>query len=264
MTTASRTGRPTRPTVGVFALQGDFAAHREALGRLGIDSVELRAADDLDGAAFDRLSGLVLPGGESTTMLHLLRITGLEPPLRRALASGRSAPGRRLPVLATCAGVILLARHVTKPDQPSFGVLDLAVERNGYGRQVHSGSADLDWDLEATARSVGFSQVEQDPTATHGVFIRAPRIVEHGSVVTVLARRGGDPVLVEQDEILGCGFHPELVPDHAVTRAFAERVHTAWIGTAIDLPMRASRSGVAARAAETLAEAEASVFDAAN
>jgi 5'-phosphate synthase pdxT subunit len=178
-------------TVGVLALQGDFAEHRQTLSRHGLPSRLVRAAADLDG-----LSGLVLPGGESTTMLKLLCAEGLFEPLGKALRSG-------IPVLATCAGLILLAEEVRGPEQPSYGLLPLTVVRNGYGRQFHSGTFPLRGDVL--------------PPGTTGTFIRAPRIVAVREGCDVLAFRDQDPVLVQKGPILGCCFHPELQPGHPVT-----------------------------------------------
>ncbi len=180
--------------VGVLALQGDFADHEAALQRLGVATCQVRRPAQLEG-----LAGLVLPGGESTTMLLLLQQQGLEAPLRAYLATDP-------PVLATCAGMILLAREVTAPAQHSFGTLDIAVARNGYGRQIASGTFPL------TGSGV--------PEGTTGIFIRAPRILRVGSRVEVLARRGDDPVLVRSGRTLAACFHPELDADHVVMRSF--------------------------------------------
>jgi len=175
-------------TVGILALQGGFAAHAAALGGNGIGVREVRTADQLEG-----ISALILPGGESTTMLTLLTGTALEYALPKAITNG-------IPVLATCAGVILLAREVRMPAQRSYGVLDAVVERNAYGRQKDSNVEQL----RVTAPDLlGCSHME-------GVFIRAPRIVETGPGVDVLARRGGDPVLLRQGRLLAATFHPEL------------------------------------------------------
>ena len=182
------------PLVGVLAVQGDFAEHRAALARFGVATREVRVPAHLSG-----LDGLVLPGGESTTMLRLLRLQGLGEPLTAAIASG-------IPTLATCAGLILLAREVTDPEQPSFGLLDVAVARNGYGRQIHSGTVPLEGDGV--------------PPGATGVFIRAPRVTAVGPRCEVLATRDGDPVLVRQGAILGACFHPELEVRHFVTEAF--------------------------------------------
>ncbi len=183
-------------TIGVLALQGDFAAHRRALGRLGAATVAVRKPGDLDAA-----DGLVLPGGESTAMLRGIDRDGLEEPLTAFLRSGR-------PVLGTCAGAILLARRVLNPPQRSFGALDIDVERNAYGTQIDSFAAPLDG---------------AGPLAgTLGVFIRAPRIRRVGPGVTVLAREGGDPVLVREGPIWAATFHPELAGDDRVLRAWLD------------------------------------------
>lgn len=186
------------PTVGVLAVQGDFAEHEAVLHKHDLATRQVRRPEHLRG-----LSGLVLPGGESTTMLKLLELQELTTPLRDVLTSG-------LPVLATCAGLILLARRVVDPEQKSFGVLDVEVARNGYGRQIHSGTFPLVGDTL--------------PTCAEGVFIRAPRIVAVGADVDVLARRGDDPVLVRKGKILAACFHPELGDDHFVIDRFVEQV----------------------------------------
>lgn len=173
--------------VGVLALQGNFAAHARVLTAIGRRPVEIRAARDLEG-----LEGLILPGGESTVMLKLLAKEELETPLL-ALA-------RRVPVLATCAGMILLAREVLDPAQRSFGLLDLTVRRNGWGRQVES--------FEATS----------DDRAHHLIFIRAPRIERVGREVEVLARFEKEPVFVRQGSIWAATFHPELTADTSIHR----------------------------------------------
>ena len=184
--------------VGVLALQGDFAAHEEALRLFDLPTRQVRAPADLGGIA-----ALVLPGGESTTMLKLLASEGLEAPLRATIASG-------IPILATCAGLILLAREVTEPEQPGLGVLDITVARNGYGRQIASGT----FLLRGTAL----------PSGTHAVFIRAPRITRVGKGVEVLAWRGDDPCLVKFRNVIGACFHPELEPQHPVTAMFANLI----------------------------------------
>jgi pyridoxal 5'-phosphate synthase pdxT subunit len=178
--------------VGVLALQGDFAAHARVLRSLGLGGAQVRTRSEL--AAVD---ALVVPGGESTTMLRLLEADGLGAALAARVAGG-------MPTLATCAGVILLARGVS-PAQPSFGVLDLDVERNAYGRQLFSTVAEI-----AVAPEVGGQPVME------GVFIRAPRITRWGDRVTVLGRRGADPVLVRQGAIVAATFHPELTDDRRV------------------------------------------------
>lgn len=187
-----------QPLVGVLALQGDFADHEAALQGEGLRTRQVRAAGDLDG-----LHGLVLPGGESTTMLKLLDVEGLWQPLGAVLRSG-------LPVFATCAGMILLAEQVESPSQRSYGLLPITVVRNGYGRQFHSGT----FDLESAAL----------PPGTTGTFIRAPRITRVGAGCEVLARRGGDAVLVQKGPILAACFHPELAEGHPVVARFAAAV----------------------------------------
>jgi 5'-phosphate synthase pdxT subunit len=184
--------------VGVLALQGDFEAHARALATRGVATVEVRAPGDLDG-----VHGLVLPGGESTTMLTLMEGSGLGQRLSDLVRGG-------LPVLATCAGVILLAREVRHPAQRSLGLLDAAVERNAYGRQIDSVVVALE---VCEPKELGAEQVE-------GVFIRAPRVRELGRDVRVLARRGDDPVLLREGSLLAATFHPELSPDSPVIDLF--------------------------------------------
>jgi len=184
--------------VAVLALQGDFAAHCRALESRSIEAIEARTAAQLSGA-----DGVVLPGGESTTMLRLMEGTGVAERLRGLVAAGT-------PVLATCAGVILLAREVRNPTQPSLGLLDVAVVRNGYGRQLESAVVPL---TVAAPDELGSNALE-------GVFIRAPRVTTVGPGVRVLARRGADPVLLRQGALLAATFHPELSPDSPVIDLF--------------------------------------------
>lgn len=194
------------PIVGVLALQGDFAEHQQALAVEGLTTRQVRVAADLDG-----LAGLVLPGGESTTMLTLLDAEGLWQPLGDWL---RTAQGAGIPVFATCAGMILLAQRVENPVQRSYAVLPITVVRNGYGRQFHSGSYALRSDVL--------------PAGTTGTFIRAPRITAVGPGCDVLAWRGHDPVLVQCGAVLAAGFHPELQPGHPVVARFAAMVRAPW------------------------------------
>jgi 5'-phosphate synthase pdxT subunit len=170
--------------VGVLALQGDFAAHLHALARAGAEGVEVRRVRELDG-----LDAIVLPGGESTALLRLMEAEPWFESLRAFHRRGGALFG-------TCAGAILLAKRVV-PDQPSLGLLDITVERNGYGRQVDSFEAPL----EGVARP------------THGIFIRAPRIVAKGPKVECLASLGGEPVFVREGQVLAATFHPELTPE---------------------------------------------------
>ena len=189
--------------VGVLALQGDFAAHGEALLRAGAEPVYVRHAEQLAD-----LDGLVIPGGESTTMLKLLRYDGLMQPLAEFAS--------RKPVFGTCAGAILMANEVSSPAQESFGLMDIAVERNGYGRQVNSRVTAIEPDAEFERRT--------EPGALEAVFIRAPIIRRVGAGAKVLARYGGDPVLVEQGNHLAATFHPELTGDARVHRLFLEKL----------------------------------------
>ncbi len=193
--------------VGVLALQGDFAAHARALADVGAEAVLVRAASNFAG-----IDALVLPGGESTAILHALARDGLERPLAAFIASGRA-------VLGTCAGAILLAREVRGATQRSFGALDIAIERNAYGTQVDSfvcraetgdpdsGESDLD---ESDAEFAGLECV----------LIRAPRIVRVGPGVTVHARVEGEPALVSTGPVWAATFHPELTGDRRVQRAW--------------------------------------------
>ncbi len=174
--------------IGILALQGGFAAHERALAEAGLRARLVRAPADLAG-----LDGLILPGGESTVMLRLLARNGLEAPL---------AAARGLPVLATCAGLILAARAVV-PAQRSLGWLDVCVARNAWGRQVDS--------FEAS----------DDASARRLIFIRAPRITAVGPGVEVLARYRGEPVLVRQGRVFGATFHPELVGAELHREVFA-------------------------------------------
>lgn len=184
---------------GVLALQGAFREHREALDALGVGSVEVRTPGEL--AAVD---ALVLPGGESTTVAKLLVSSGLDAPLRERLRDG-------LPVLGTCAGLILLATKVLdgRADQASLGVLDVVVRRNAYGTQRQSFEAALD--------------VQGIPGGPFmGVFIRSPIIEAVGDGVDVLARHREHPVLVRSGDVWASTFHPELSGDHRIHRAFLE------------------------------------------
>lgn len=187
--------------MGVLALQGDVREHARALTEVGAEAVEVRRPQEL--AAVD---GLVLPGGESTTIGRLLRIFALLEPLRDAVTDG-------LPVYGSCAGMILLARDVLdgRPDQPLIGGLDVVVRRNAFGRQVDSFEADLD-----------VAGVDGPPV--HAVFIRAPWVEKAGDAVTVLARVGEHPVAVRQGHLLATSFHPELTGDTRMHELFVEMV----------------------------------------
>ncbi|MBC8165755.1 MAG: pyridoxal 5'-phosphate synthase glutaminase subunit PdxT [Bryobacteraceae bacterium] len=189
----------SRPRVGVLALQGDFDAHAKALARAGADPVEVRSVEELDSVA-----GLVIPGGESSTMLKLLNATGLKEPLREY--------GQTKPIFGTCAGAILLAADVTHPVQESLNLMDIGVERNGYGRQLDSRIVKIGADDE---RFKGEFEA---------VFIRAPIIRRVGEQAKVLASYNGDPVLVEQGRHLVATFHPELTGDDRVHGLFLRKI----------------------------------------
>jgi 5'-phosphate synthase pdxT subunit len=181
-----------RPGVAVLALQGDFEAHRRALSEIGVGSFEARRPSDLAEA-----SGLILPGGESTTLWKFFEAEPWEEAFRAFAARGR-------PVLGTCAGAIVLAREVSNPRQKGIGLIDVTIERNAYGRQVDSFIA------EVACPALG----EPMPA----VFIRAPRIRDVGPGVEVLARHAGEPVLVRQGHVVAATFHPELTSDRRLHR----------------------------------------------
>ena len=184
--------------VGVLALQGAFAAHIEKLNGLGVQTREVRLPAHMEG-----VDALVMPGGESTTMSMLLESSGLFSVVEQRLADGMA-------VFGTCAGMILLANDIQdgRPDQRSFGRLAIAVQRNGYGRQIDSFETGL--------------AVEGLDDPAHGVFIRSPRIVELDPSVTVLATVRGDAVLVQDGNALAASFHPELSEDDRIHRLFLE------------------------------------------
>jgi pyridoxal 5'-phosphate synthase pdxT subunit len=219
----STTSAPSAaPTVGVLSLQGDFACHRASLEALGVNVRRVTLPRDLEG-----LEAMVLPGGESTTMLRLLEATGLRAPLEAFV--------RERPVLGTCAGVILLGAGGAGLPAPPLAVLDVGVERNAYGRQIDSFEAEL----EAPVLGGAF----------HGVFIRAPRIVRVGEGVEVVARRRrepglesrkespGEPVGVRAGRVVGLCFHPELTSDLRFHRWFLTEV------AALRLASGAARAG---------------------
>ena len=175
-------------TIGVLAVQGNFREHAAMLRRLGVDVVEVRKPDQLDG-----LDGLVIPGGESTTFMRLMRLYGLDEAVRRF----------EQPVFGTCAGMIVL-------DREHLGLVDLVVDRNAYGRQVASFEADL--------------PLAGDDETLRGVFIRAPRVRDVGADVEVLAEHDGEPVLVRDGRFLVASFHPELTDDTRVHERFLDLV----------------------------------------
>lgn len=193
----------TKKRVGVLALQGDFDAHARAIEAAGGEAVECRTAEDLKS-----VDGLVIPGGESTTMLKLLNMMDLMEPLSEFV--------RTKPVFGTCAGAILLAKEVLNPAQQSLDAMDLTVERNAYGRQIDSRVASIRPDADFEKRA-GEGDVE-------AVFIRAPIIRRTGPEVKVLAEYAGDPVLVEQGRHLVATFHPELTEDARVHKLFLSKL----------------------------------------
>ena len=195
-------GVSKKKRVGVLALQGDFQAHQRALTRAGAEAVEVRSAKDLGS-----VDGLVIPGGESTTMLKLMEEEKLRDPLRRF--------GGERPIFGTCAGAILLASEIANSPQAPLGLMDMEVERNAYGRQLDSRIARLK--PEGIEELEGMEEVE-------AVFIRAPIIRRVGRGAKVLARYQGDPVLVEQGRHLAATFHPELTDDFRVHLMFLRKI----------------------------------------
>jgi pyridoxal 5'-phosphate synthase pdxT subunit len=182
--------------IGILAVQGNFREHAAMLRRLGADAVEVRKPEQLAG-----LDGLVVPGGESTTFMRLMRLYGLEEAIRRF----------EQPILGTCAGLIVL-------DRDHLGLVDVEVARNAYGRQVSSFEADLD--------------LAGEDKPLRGVFIRAPRVTAAGEGVEVLAELDGEPVLLRQGRLLVATFHPELTDDTRVHELFLDTVREAsLVGT---------------------------------
>ena len=191
--------------IGVLALQGDFSLHVQALARCGVETVEVRKPEQLAD-----VDGLVIPGGESTTLLKLMEAWGFVPALEQYHAEGK-------PIFGTCAGLILLARDVENPRQFSLGLIDVDVERNAYGRQRES------------FETRGTAVLDGTPTSIEMMFIRAPRIRRAGEGVEVLARQGDDPVLARQGSVLVATFHPEVTGADAVHRYFCAMVRQAAI-----------------------------------
>jgi len=189
-----------RPRVGVLAVQGAVREHVAAIREVGADPVEVRLPRDLVG-----LDALILPGGESTTMRKLIDAYGLREPILSLARAGA-------PLLGTCAGMILLAKRSADGEEPFFGLLDLEVRRNGYGRQLDSFEAELD------VPALGSQPL-------HGVFIRAPLVSDVGPSVEVLARDlDGIPVAVRQGSVLATAFHPELTGDRRLHRLLLEMI----------------------------------------
>jgi 5'-phosphate synthase pdxT subunit len=189
--------------IGVLALQGDFDRHAKALARCGVEAIEVRKPEQLGD-----VDGLIIPGGESTTLLKLMDAWGFVPALEKFRAEGR-------PIFGTCAGLILLARDVEQPSQFSLGFIDVGVERNAYGRQRDSFEAHGTVTLEGRA------------TPVEMVFIRAPRIRRVGAGVHTLAAWKDEPVMARQGSVLVATFHPELTDDPTVHEYFCEMVSRA-------------------------------------
>lgn len=182
---------------GVLALQGDFREHERVLAACGVTPVEVRTADELAS-----VECLVIPGGESTTIGKLARRRGLVEPIRDRAARG-------MPILGTCAGMIVMAKEVIG-GEPLLSLMDITVERNAYGRQVDSFEADLD--------------VHGEPEPVRGVFIRAPVVTEVGEGVDVVSEHDGRPVVVEQGSLMAAAFHPELAGDPRLHERFLRKV----------------------------------------
>ncbi len=191
-------------TIGILALQGDFTAHEAAVARAGAVPLLVR-----DTRALGAVDGFILPGGESTTMLKLLRADGMLEALKQF--------AKEKPIFGTCAGAILLAKEVTNPAQESVAAMDMTIERNAYGRQNESRIADIEIETKFIKR-VGVKKCE-------AVFIRAPIIRRIGCSVKVLARYNGNPALVEEGLHMAATFHPELSKSEAVHKLFISKLN---------------------------------------
>jgi 5'-phosphate synthase pdxT subunit len=189
-------------TIGVLALQGDFAEHADMLRSIGVEPVEVRLPEQLAG-----IDGLIIPGGESTTIARLLDIYSLREPIQRSARQG-------LPIWGTCAGAIMLAREASDLDRPSLGLMDVTVRRNAYGRQVDSFEADLE-----------VAVIGGEPF--HAIFIRAPAIERCGAAVEPVATLDdGTIVAAREGRFLATAFHPELTGDSRFHRLFADMAAT--------------------------------------
>ena len=186
--------------VGVLAIQGDFAEHIAVLKRLGVQGREIRLPDQ-----FADIDGLIIPGGESTTLSRLMNIYDLREPIIRMANEGKAIWG-------TCAGMIMMAKEITEEDPVPLGLMDIGVLRNAFGRQVDSFEQDLT-----------INQLDQAPF--HGVFIRAPAIIRVGQEVDIMASLpDGQPVAVCQDKLMATAFHPELTGDNRLHRYFLDMI----------------------------------------
>jgi len=201
-------------TIGVLALQGDYAAHARMLAACGVDARQVRKSAQLAG-----LDGLILPGGETTALLKLMEGNDLE----RALVAFHGGGGA---LFGTCAGMILLAGKVSSPAQRSLGLMDMDVERNAYGRQIDSFESEADWLAPALAAADGGRPLPL-------VFIRAPRLVRLGKDVQPLVRCRGDVVLARQGRALAASFHPEMSDDLRVHNLFLDMIRERKKGPAV-------------------------------
>jgi len=193
--------------IGVLALQGDFGLHARALAKCGVEAIEVRKPLELD-----EVDGLVMPGGESTTLLKLMDAWDFVPALEKFHSEGK-------PIFGTCAGLIILAREVESPKQFSLGLIDVTVERNAYGRQRESFEAH------------GTAKLDGQAIPLEMFFIRAPRIRRVGPGVEVLAEHGGEPVMARQDRVLVATFHPELTDTTTVHQYFCDLVRRSRTAT---------------------------------
>jgi 5'-phosphate synthase pdxT subunit len=198
--------------VGILAVQGDFELHAKMLDRIGARWRLVKHPSDLD--SVDRL---IMPGGESTTMLKFFEEEGLGPAILNFAGEGK-------PIFGTCAGAILLAKEVLNPPQSHLGLIDITVERNAYGRQIDSAVK------QGTVEGVSESGLPEH--VMDMVFIRAPIIRRIGEGVRVLGRSQGLPVLVEQDNILAATFHPELTTDETIHRYFVDKLDSSQLADA--------------------------------
>jgi pyridoxal 5'-phosphate synthase pdxT subunit len=188
-----------KPVIGLLALQGDFAAHGRTLDQIGVNHIEIRLAEQLS-----QVQGLIIPGGESTTLIKLLKAFNLIEPIKNFYDKGGS-------VFGTCAGSILVAKHIQNSDQFRFGFIDITVIRNGYGRQADSFENDI---------TINVPQ----PEHYHAVFIRAPKIISCGKNVTILSSTDDHILAAQQERILVTAFHPELTDDPRIHKYFVEHI----------------------------------------
>ena len=180
--------------IGILALQGGYAAHAHVLEKLGVTCHHIRQASELH-----QVQGLILPGGESSTALKLMQEEGLFTAIQSAAQKG-------LPVFGTCAGAILMAKHVTSPQQPSLGLMDITIARNAYGRQLASG--------------IVYGSCTLKPEPLEIVFIRAPKLIEWEPNVEIIATYSHYPVCVQQNQFMAATFHPELTQDRTLHQHF--------------------------------------------